>query len=523
VIKSRGGPTTQPRGGAAAPAISLQHLSKRFGATHALSDVSLSIAHGEIHALVGENGAGKSTLGKIVGGVYRPDSGGLQVLGKSVTGWDTRAALAGGVAMIQQELSLVPEMTVAENVFLGRETHRLGLLRNDLGEQYAELDARVGFGLSADSRVTNLRIADQQKVEILRALARDARVIIMDEPTSSLTADETDRLHVIIQALRDQGRTIVYVTHFLEHVLDKSDRVSVMRDGHLVRTARSADESKASLVEAMLGRPLDLTFPAKSPIPPDARPALELRDVECGASVKGVSLHVRHGEIVGLAGLVGSGRSEIARAVFGADPLTGGEILIEGSPYRRASPRRSVRQKVALIPEDRRRQGLVMSERVGRNISLPHLRLMSRLGFVISRLEHRLARTMIARLKIHPPRAEHQVAALSGGNQQKVLFAKWMAGNPRVVLLDEPTRGVDVGAKRQLYEVVTELAKSGAAVLIISSDLEEVIGLAHRIYLVREGRIIGDAVAEETSVDDVLFRLFGIEGNNHRRETSEAV
>jgi ABC-type sugar transport system ATPase subunit len=447
----------------------------------------------------------------------------LQVLGKSVTGWDTRAALAGGVAMIQQELSLVPDMTVAENVFLGRETHRLGLLRNDLGGRYAELEARVGFGLSADARVSSLRIADRQKVEILRALARDARVIVMDEPTSSLTADETDRLHMIIQALRDQGRAIVYVSHFLEHVLDKSDRVSVMRDGHLVRTARSADESKASLVEAMLGTPLDLTFPTKPLIPSDARPALELRAVECGASVKGVSLHVRRGEIVGLAGLVGSGRSEIVRAVFGADPLTGGEILLDGAPYRRASPRRSVRQKVALIPEDRRRQGLVMSERVSRNISLPHLKLMSRLGFIVSRVERRLAQTMIARLKIHPPRLEHQVAALSGGNQQKVLFAKWMAGNPRVVLLDEPTRGVDVGAKRQLYEVVSDLARSGAAVLLISSDLEEVIGLAHRVYIVRGGRVIGEALSEETSLDDLVFKLFGMESNKHRSDSGEAV
>lgn len=490
-------------------------MSKRFGSTQALSDISLSIDVGEIHALVGENGAGKSTLGKIIGGVYAPDRGLLTVASVTSGGWNTKQALAAGVATIQQELSLVPALSVAQNVFLGVETHRFGLLKGNLRERFAALQAASGFELDPDARVDSLRIADQQKVEILRALARNARVIIMDEPTSSLTADETAKLHDVMHALQKAGRTIIYVTHFLSAVLEHCQRVSVLRDGKLIRSSSTGDESTASLVEAMLGRSLEVVFPQLPLAPaPTATPALALKDVWSGSAVRGVSLEVRPGEIVGLAGLVGSGRTEVARVIYGADRLDAGEILLGDRRYDHPAPRRSTRMRLVMIPEDRRKQGLILTQRVSDNVSLPHLRKLSWGGFVAGRREQALARAMVERLDVNPPRTGQPVATLSGGNQQKVLFAKWMVDEPRVVLLDEPTRGVDVGAKQHIYRIIVELAASGAAIVLISSELEEVMGLSHRVYLIRDGRIIREVSPALTTVDEVLFSLFDTDGKH---------
>jgi ABC-type sugar transport system ATPase subunit len=502
------------------PIVTLRSVSKRFGSTQALSDVSLSIDAGEIHALVGENGAGKSTLGKIIGGVYAPDQGLLTVGGVTTRGWDTKQALAAGVATIQQELSLVPALSVAQNVFLGVENHRFGLLKGDLRERFAALQEASGFDLDPDVRVDALRIADQQKVEILRALARNARVIIMDEPASSLTADEAAKLHDVMHALQRAGRTIIYVTHFLDAVLEHCHRVSVLRDGELIRSSSVDGETVDSLVEAMLGRSLEVVFPPLPPAPsPTTPPALELRDVWSGTAVRGVSLEVRPGEIVGLAGLVGSGRTEVARVVYGAEHLDAGEILLGGRSYDDPAPRRSTRMRILMIPEDRRKQGLILTQQVSENISLPHLRKLSWGGLVARRREQTLARAMIDRLDINPRRPNHPVAMLSGGNQQKVLFAKWMVDQPRVILLDEPTRGVDVGAKQHIYQIIVELAAAGAAILLISSELEEVMGLSHRVYLIREGRIIREVSPSLATVDEVLFSLFEADA---RREVSAA-
>lgn len=494
--------------------VELSHISKRFGSTQSLDDVSLSIDSGEIHALVGENGAGKSTLGKIIGGVYEPDSGTLTIAGVTTNGWTTRQALSAGVATIQQELALVPALSVAENVFLGVEDHQIGILKRNLRHRFAELQVASGFNINPNARVDSLRIADQQKVEVLRALARDARVIIMDEPTSSLTADEVAKLHEVMKDLQREGRTIIYVTHFLDAALEIADRVTVLRDGRLIRTSPTSDETTDSLVEAMLGRSLDVIFPPRPPAPsPDTRPILVLKSVRSGTAVLDVSIHVRPGEIVGLAGLVGSGRSEVARVIFGAEPLDDGEIVLGDHVYSNGSPRRSARKKLVMIPEDRRQQGLVLTQVVRKNISLPHLRMLSMGGFMRDRKEQALARRMVDRLDIHPPRVDHPVATLSGGNQQKVLFAKWIFGDPRVILLDEPTRGVDVGAKQQIYEVIAELAASGTAVLLISSEFEEVMALSHRVYLIREGRIIQELDPTQVTNDDVLFTLFDVQQN----------
>jgi ribose transport system ATP-binding protein len=494
------------------PAVEVTGVAKRFGATQALDDVHVEFRAGEVHALVGENGAGKSTLGKIVAGLYRADDGTMRVDGAPVGRWDPIRAQQHGIVAIAQELSLVPDRSVAENVFLGREPRTLGVLRPGLERRFAELERRCRFGLDPRARVADLRIADQQKVEIMRALARDARVIVMDEPASALTADEAAKLHRLIAWLRGEGRTVIYVTHFLDAVLAHCDWVTIMRDGRVVRTRRTADETKESLVEGMLGRALDTTFPDRPAAPgPEVPPLLRLRDVHSGEVVRGVSIEVRPGEIVGLAGLVGSGRSEIARVIFGADPVAAGEIEIDDRRVTRTSPRRSVRDRVALIPEDRRADGLCLDRSVGENITLPHLERFARAGVISRGRERRVAAELVQRLNVQPPRVDGDVGGFSGGNQQKVLFAKWMLGEPRVVVLDEPTRGVDIGNKHRIYELVVDLARSGAAVVLISSELEEVVELSHRVYLVRDGRIGGEVDPRATTVDEILFELFEVD------------
>jgi ribose transport system ATP-binding protein len=491
--------------------VAASHLGKRFGATQALEDVSVEFIPGEVHALVGENGAGKSTLGKILAGVYRADDGEVLLDGEPVGRWDATRAQQHGIVLIAQELSLVPERTVAENVLLGREPRKFGVLRPGLEDRYAELEERCGFGLPARARVGSLRIAEQQKVEIMRALAREAQTIVMDEPTSALTADEAAKLHEVIAWLREHGSTVIYVTHFLDAVLEHCDRVTVMRDGRVVRTAPCAEETKESLVEAMLGRALETTFPDRLPAPDrSGPPLLKMEGVHRAGAVRDVSLQVWPGEIVGLAGLVGSGRSEIARLVFGADAADAGEITIGGEPVVQSSPRRSVGDRVALIPEDRRAQGLVMARSVSENITLPHLRRYSRRGLISRRRAREAAASLAGRLNVQPPRYDADVAGFSGGNQQKVLFAKWLLGDPRLIVLDEPTRGVDIGNKHNIYELITEVARDGAAILLISSELEEVMELSHRVYLIRDGEVTGEVDPATTTADDVLYQLFGV-------------
>ncbi len=489
--------------------VRLAGIDKSFGPTKVLRSIDLDFRAGEVHALVGENGAGKSTVGKIIGGYYSFDDGTLEVFGEAVSNWTPRRALQRGIAMIHQELQLVPALSVAENVFLGIEDNAAGVLKGTEIARFRALDQRCGFGVKAEAKVRDLRIADRQKVEIMRAIARDAHVIIMDEPTSSLTADEAERLHQVIAWLAGDGRTVIYVTHFLDHALATCDRVTVMRDGQVVRTAAVKDETKASLIEAMLGEPADVAFPPL-PAPPDASlpPLLELREVSTDTGLAAISLSVRAGEIVGLIGLVGSGRTEALRAIFGADPVTSGEIRIDGEPYLAPSPRASVARRLAFIPEDRRKQGLVLTQVVRPNVSLPHLSSISRFGVVSEGKERAQTKALIEHLGVAPPGVDGRVALYSGGNQQKVLLAKWMFGKPRIVLLDEPSRGVDIGARRRIHDFIVELAEGGAAVLLVSSEIEEVIGLSHRVYLMTGGRIVGEVDARTTNVEEVLFRLF---------------
>jgi rhamnose transport system ATP-binding protein len=506
-------PETQAQEGADAggrPLLAAVRVSKRFGGVQAVDDVSVEIARGEVHGLVGENGAGKSTLAKIMGGSHQPDSGEVLVDGGSVRFGSPRDALAAGIATIAQEIALVPARTVLENVFLGIEPRRLGVVRRRaLRARFEELSDRTGLWLPPERRVASLRTAAQQKAEILRALARDARLILMDEPSSSLTIDETEQLHEVIRKLAADGTSVVLVSHFLDEVLSVCDTISVLRDGKLVRTGPAAEETAESLVRAMIGKPLELTFPPKQPPPPDAPAVLEVRGLTRAAAVADVSFSVRRGEIVGLAGLVGSGRSEIARVIFGADRLDAGEVLVEGEPVRIRSPRHAAGAGIAMLPESRKDQGLLMIRSIRENETLGALPAFSRLGVMQTRRERAFVRTHSRKVDVRAPSVEAPVASLSGGNQQKVLFAKWLVRRPSVLLADEPTRGVDVGAKVQIHDLLAELAADGMAVLLISSEIEEVLGLSHRVLVVRGGRVVGEFAGEEATREAVMAAAFG--------------
>ena len=491
--------------------IRAENISKRFGATQALDNVSIELIKSEVHAFAGENGAGKSTLGKVISGLYSADSGELFLDNQLVTKWGTAKAQKSGVVLIAQELSLVPKLTVSENIFLGVESHRLGVLSRNTKDRFNELEAITNFGINPNAQVDSLRLADRQKVEILRALARQARVIIMDEPTSSLTSDEVEKLHAAMRVLTAQGRTIIYITHFLESLLETSDRVTILRDGKLVKTSETRNETKSSLVESMLGRSIDTTFPVRSAKPPGVNgPRLQVRELSGSNGTRNVSFEIGAGEIVGLAGLVGSGRTEIARLIFGADPISSGQVLVDGIEITKFSPSRSVENGIVLIPEDRRSQGLVLVRSVKENVVLPHLKLVSKAGVIDPLKETETVNNLVKKVKVTPPKIKFSVMDFSGGNQQKVLLAKWIMGNPRVIIFDEPTRGVDIGAKVHIYETISKLAQDGASILLISSEHEEVMALSHRVYLVRDGGLIGEMDPAHHSVDDVLLALFDL-------------
>ncbi len=488
--------------------VELADVSKHFGAVRALDAVSLTVARGSIHALVGENGAGKSTLGRIVAGVLAPDAGRVLLAGEPVALRSPREALERGVAAIAQELNVVPQLTVAENVFLGVEPRRSGFVaRRALRRRYDRLAHDAGFELPANVPAGHLRPAEQQKVEILRALARDAELIVMDEPTASLNREETAQLHEIVRSLARAGRTVLLVSHFLREVLELADAVTVLRDGRVVRTSPAAEESEDSLIRAMLGRPLTAAFPPKREPAADAPPVLTVRDLHA-PMVEGVSFSVRAGEIVALAGLVGAGRSELARTVFGAQRPTAGEVEVAGGRRLSGGPRARLRAGVAMIPESRKDDGLLLGRSVTENVSLASLDAVSRYGFVRRGAERRRARVALDRWSVHAPGYGAAVSSLSGGNQQKVLFARMLLCSPKVLIADEPTRGVDVGARRAIYDLLVALAEDGLGVLLISSELEEVLGLAHRVLVMRAGRIVGELAGDRMTESAVLAAAF---------------
>ncbi|HET6509091.1 MAG TPA: sugar ABC transporter ATP-binding protein [Baekduia sp.] len=492
--------------GTAPPLVSLRGAHKHFGGVRALRDVSVDIAVGSVHALVGENGAGKSTLGKIVGGVLQLDGGELRVSGEPVRFAAPRQALSAGIAVIAQELALVGDATVLENVFLGIERHRASVVQQaPMRQRFAELLELCEFhGLSADARVGGLNVADQQKVEILRAIARDARLIVMDEPTARLSGDEALHLRRAIARLRDRGTTVVYVSHFLSEVLAVADTVTVLRDGGLVGTLPAADLDVDRLAEMMVGRAVLLERAADHRTdPPSGAPCLAVEGLARGGRFADVSFAVRPGEILAITGLVGAGRSEVAHAIFGSAPADAGTVWLHGERFDRRSPPASLRRGLALVPESRKDQGLVMTDSVLENISGATLARVSAHGILRKRAERRRALEVADRVGLDRGLLTRPVSLLSGGNQQKVLFAKWLVAEPSVLVVDEPTRGVDVGAKESIYELLRGAAHAGAGVVVISSEIEEVLSLADRVLVMRRGRIVAELTGDDIAEDPI--------------------
>lgn len=490
--------------------IEARGVSKRYGGVEALRDVAVAVERGTVHALVGENGAGKSTLGRIVAGVTGLDAGALEVDGKPVHFRSPRDAHAHGISMIAQELMIVPQMTVLENVFLGMEPRRGAILTDrDARRRFRELVEEAGLELSPNALAGRLSVADQQKTEILRTLARNAEAIIMDEPTAALSSEQSERLLESVKGLRERGKTVIYVSHFLEEVLEIADTITVLKDGDVVRTGPAANETTESLVLAMLGRPLDLAFPAKKPPELAAPVVIEVDGLRRAGAFEGISFDVREGEILGLAGLVGSGRTEVARAIFGADPVDGGEMRLRGGRFRPRSPHGAISAGVALLPESRKQQGLLMNQSITDNMTLPHLGDVTRYG--VLRLRQRQARVqeVMSSLGVRAASDRAAVGTLSGGNQQKILLGRWLFVAPELLIADEPTRGVDVGAKRAIYELIAELAAGGMAVILISSEFEEVYGLAHRLLVLRNGRLAGEFAGDVIDPEAVMRAAFG--------------
>jgi simple sugar transport system ATP-binding protein/ribose transport system ATP-binding protein len=487
--------------------LDIRGIGKSFGATRALDDVSVAVRTGSVHGFVGENGAGKSTLGKIVAGVFPPDQGQLVLRGTPVSFRSPRAALERGIALVAQEVALVPQLTVAQNVYLGAEPQRAGFVdRERLHEQFTWLAHETGFDLRANARVGELSIAEQQQVEVLRALARDAELIVLDEPSAALSAKEADRLHDIVRTLARRGHTVVLVSHFLNEVLELADTITVLRDGKVVRTNPAASETEGSLIAAMLGREAGRAYPPKRIPSADAPVVLSVRDLRA-QGVHGVSLDIRAGEIVGLAGLVGAGRTELARAIYGATPsaattLTVGESRLHGSPSS------SLKAGVAMIPESRKDDGLLLQRPVRENVSMTTLPALSRLGFVRRGAEQAQVGAALDQVR-GTQRLEISAAALSGGNQQKLMFARALLAEPSVLIADEPTRGVDVGAKRDLYELLVQVAAKGVGVLLISNEIEELLGLSHRVVVMRLGSVAAELSGSDVNEEAILAAAFG--------------
>lgn len=490
------------------PILRLNQVTRAFSGIQALAGLSFELRRGEVHALVGENGAGKSTLIKIVAGAYVPDSGTIEVDGNTYDTLTPEQARDLGIAVVYQEFNLLPELSVAENMFLGAQpTGILGLLDRSGRRQRAQaILRRLGAQLDPDRLVKQLTVGEQQIVEIAKALVTDVRILIMDEPSAVLPSHDMDRLYGVIRALRAAGASIIYISHRLDEIFLIADRVTVVKDGRSVMTRPVADTTRNELVTSMVGRTLTEQYPAA-----DAElgeTLLEVRELSVEGCVFDVSFEVRAGEIVGLAGLGGSGRTTVARALVGLAAIDRGEVRFCGRPAPR-QPGAAARAGIVLVPEDRKEHGLVASQTVRFNLTLPNLARLTRFGLVLRRRERPVVQSSIQRLQIRPPAPETPVENLSGGNQQKVVLAKWLLARPRLIVLDEPTRGVDVGARVEIYGRMRELARAGVGMVMVSSELPELLGMSDRILVFHEGRLAGELPAEQASETAVMHLATG--------------
>jgi rhamnose transport system ATP-binding protein len=503
-------PRAVPTGEEAADelAVALRNVHKAFGGVRALRGVDLALRRGEIHALVGENGAGKSTLVRILGGVHQPDEGEVMTDGVEVHLHAPADAHARGVAVIYQEPALFPDLDIAENIYMGRQPrNRLGIDWREMYREVNELLASFGVALDARTPVQGLSVADQQLVEIAKALSLDAQVVVMDEPTAALSSRETEQLFGIVRGLRERGVAVLFISHRLEEVFELADSVTVLRDGEHVITAPASELDTAKLIRHMVGRELGELFPKEAAEISD--PVLEVRGLTREGVFRDISFSLRRGEILGLAGLVGAGRTEVARALFGIDRVDSGEILLHGKPRTIGSPAEAVAAGMAFVPEDRQHQGLVLEMAIEQNTTLPILRRLTRLGLIQRRRERAVARKYADRLQVKAAGLEQPATSLSGGNQQKVVLAKWLATDPVILILDEPTRGIDIGTKAEVHRIVSGLAAQGLAILLISSELPEVLAMADRVIVMHEGKLTGEFSHDEADQERIMHAATG--------------
>ena len=484
--------------------VSMHDICKSFPGVKALDHVDFELRSGEVMALLGENGAGKSTLMKVLSGVYTRDSGDMEIQGKAYGNLTPKQAQAAGVAIIHQELNMCRHLTVAENMFLGREKVRgVVLNQREMEAEAAEMLGRLKIDISPRTVVGDLPISKQQMVEIAKALSMDARILIMDEPTSALTAREIEDLFRIIRDLRASDHGIVYISHRLEELQHIVDRVTIMRDGQYITTMNFADTTIDQIITYMVGREIKEKFPRVTC--EKGKKVFEVKNLNAGRMVRNVSFSLYEGEIVGFAGLMGAGRTETTRAIFGIDPKQSGQIFLDGREIAIHSPMDAIRQGVVLAPEDRKKDGLCTKLSIRHNIALPNLDLLcNRLGVVSHSKENAMCDRAVKNLQIKTPSVDVDAANLSGGNQQKVVVAKWLARNSRVVLFDEPTRGIDVAAKVEIYHLMNQLKQQGIAVMFVSSELPEVLGIADRVIVMCDGQITGEVMARETTQNEIL-------------------
>jgi len=484
--------------------VEIEHVNKTFPGVNALDDVCFNLKSGEVHALLGENGAGKSTLMKILSGVYTEDSGDIRIFGEKVSELTPKRAQELGVAIIHQELNMCAHLSVAENIFLGREITQSGLLSTQGMKQRAKaiLD-RLNIDISPDTIVGDLAVSKQQMVEIAKALSTDAKILIMDEPTSALSAKEIDDLFKIIRRLRDEGCGIVYISHRLEELQHIADRVTIMRDGKYITTKNFADTTMQEIISNMVGREIKQKFPRVSV--KRGKKILEIRNLNSGRLVRDINFELYEGEILGIAGLMGAGRTETTRAIFGARPKESGEVILGGEPIDINQPEDAIKAGIVLVPEDRKKDGLCTKLSIRDNIALPNLDIIcSTTGVVDRKKEKVMVDKAVAELQIKLPNAEVNADSLSGGNQQKLVVSKWLARNSHIVMFDEPTRGIDVAAKVEIYNLMNDLKKRGIGVIFVSSEMPEILGISDRILVMCDGKITGELDINEATQNLIL-------------------